>query len=172
MSRAGGQSRRPRRLARFAGRHRFHWGRAVEPLEPRCLLAAQPLITEFMAVNDGALEDGDGNSPDWIEIHNAGDVPLDLAGYRLTDSAQELSRWVFPSVELAPGQYRVIFASGQDADDYVDAAGNLHTNFALKGEGEYLALVAPTGRSCRSLARPAPTTCRSCPTSRTELPSK
>ena len=33
-----------------------------ESLEPRCMLAANPIILEFMASNDSTLLDGDGNS--------------------------------------------------------------------------------------------------------------
>jgi hypothetical protein len=117
----------------------------LEALEPRYLLSGNPVITEFMAQNDDALQDGDGNRPDWIEIYNPSDAAVDLAGYRLSDKADNLSRWVFPHVELGPGDYLVVFASGQEAANYVDAAGNLHTNFSLRAEGEYLALVAPDG---------------------------
>ena len=103
------------------------------------------MITEFMASNQGTLDDGDGNSTDWIEIHNAGDEAIDLAGYRLTDDAEELNKWTFPSVNLEPGGYLVVFASGQDTANYVDAAGKLHTNFKLSAAGEFVGLVAPDG---------------------------
>jgi hypothetical protein len=117
----------------------------LEPLEARQLLAANLMITEFMASNQGTLDDGDGNSTDWIEIHNAGDEAIDLAGYRLTDDAEELNKWTFPSVNLEPGGYVVVFASGQDTANYVDAAGKLHTNFNLSAAGEFVGLVAPDG---------------------------
>ena len=52
----------------------------VESLEPRHLLTGLPMLTEFMAKNEGFWEDGDGNAPDWIEIQNVGDTTLDLAG--------------------------------------------------------------------------------------------
>ena len=42
-----------------------------------------------------------------------------------------------------PGEYHVVFASGQLTPDYVDAAGHAHTNFRRGGGGEYAALVAP-----------------------------
>jgi hypothetical protein len=115
----------------------------MEPLENRLLLAAHPVVTEFMASNGSTLDDGDGNSPDWIEVFNAGDAAVDLVGYRQTDKLDNLSRWSFPQVVLQPKDYLVIFASNQELDDYVDAAGNLHTNFALDADGEYLALIAP-----------------------------
>lgn len=114
----------------------------IETLEARHLLAAQPLITEFMASNAGVLVDGNGAESDWIEIHNAGDQSIDLAGYRLTDDAGDPSKWEFPSVVLDAGAYLTVFASG---DGTPDAAGNLHTNFALSAGGEYLAFVSPLG---------------------------
>ena len=126
-----------------------------EPLEQRHLLAGIPIISEFMAKNDGFFDDGDGNSPDWIEIQNVGDETLDLAGYRLTDKPDDLSRWTFPSVTLQPGEYRVVFASGQDVDNYSDALGHLHTNFSLSADGEFLALVDPNGTIVSQLGTPS-----------------
>ncbi|MHC4717404.1 MAG: lamin tail domain-containing protein, partial [Planctomycetota bacterium] len=52
----------------------------------------------------------------------------------------DLRKWVFPSVNLPAGGYMVGFASDSDL---TDPAGELHTNFKLKGEGEYLGLVRP-----------------------------
>ena len=62
----------------------------VEPLEPRQLLTGDLVISEFMARNDGGLRDGDGRASDWIEIFNGGQDTIDLAGYRLTDDAENL----------------------------------------------------------------------------------
>ena len=44
--------------------------------------------------------------------------------------------------------------SGQDADNYVDAEGYLHTNFRLASSGEYLALVKPDGQTITSQYTP------------------
>jgi hypothetical protein len=117
----------------------------LENLEPRQLLAASPIISEFLARNDGGLRDGDGRTSDWIEIFNAGDQSVNLEGYRLTDDRQDLARYVFPTVNLDPGQYRIVFASGRQGGDPVDADGNLHTNFTLRRSEDYIALVSPTG---------------------------
>jgi len=111
-----------------------------EQLEPRLLLDAEPLITEFMAINSGTLADEDGDSSDWLEIHNAGDAAVNLDGWHLTDDQSDLTRWEFPSRLLVAGGYLVVFASGKDR-----TGGELHTNFALNGDGEYLALVQPDG---------------------------
>ncbi|WP_197528396.1 lamin tail domain-containing protein [Aeoliella mucimassa] len=114
-----------------------------ESLETRCMLAAQPIITEFLASNSDVLDDEDGDSSDWIELYNAGDMPLDLNGWYLTDDAGDLTQWSFPAVTLGAGDYLVVFASGKDR---ADADGTeLHTNFSLSAAGEYLGLVEPDG---------------------------
>ena len=120
----------------------------VEHLEPRCLLAVTPIISEFMASNDNTLDDGDGRSSDWIEIYNPTDAAVDLAGWHLTDDIGELTKWEFPATAqsvLDPGEYLLVFASGQSVDDYVDPLGFLHTNFRLSAGGEFLGLTAPSG---------------------------
>lgn len=114
-----------------------------ESLESRHLLAASPIISEFVASNDSTAEDGFGNDSDWIEIYNAGDEPVDLLGYHLTDKQDELTKWTFPETTmLEPGQFLLVFASSQDSKD---PAGYWHTNFKLSSSGEYVALVSPTG---------------------------
>lgn len=117
----------------------------IERLEERCVLAATPLITEFMASNSTTLLDGNGDSSDWVEIYNPTAAAINLAGWHLTDSAGNLQKWTFPSIMLGSGEYLVVFASSQPVDNYVDPGGNHHTNFALSASGEYLALVDPTG---------------------------
>ncbi|MEJ6644718.1 MAG: lamin tail domain-containing protein [Akkermansiaceae bacterium] len=108
-------------------------------------------INEFMAGNGSTLNDGDGNSSDWIEIYNAGPGTADLSGWFLTDSASSPQMWQFPAgTTLAQNGYLIVFASGQTTDTYLDAGGFLHTNFKLATEGEYLALVMPDGITVKS----------------------
>jgi hypothetical protein len=115
---------------------------SFEALEARLALAANPVITEFMASNSSTLLDGNGVASDWIEIYNKGDQAVNLAGYSLTDDRLDLDKWSFPSVTLNAGAYLVVFASGNGTPD---PGGNLHTNFALSAGGEYLGLVSPGG---------------------------
>lgn len=105
-------------------------------------LAAQPIISEFVASNDGSLLDDNGNSSDWIELFNAGDLTVDLAGYSLTDDPAFIDKWVFPSVTLAPNEYMIVFA-GDDLDP--GSGFDLYTGFALSAGGEYLGLYDPSG---------------------------
>ena len=126
---------------RRLGRQR--WQLRLEILEHRQLLAASPIITEIVANNDDTLFDGDDIPSDWIELYNAGDENLDLNGWYLTDDAGNIAKWQFPAVNLDAGRYLIVFASGHVGGDYIDPAGNLHTNFNLSANGEYLALVRP-----------------------------
>ena len=113
-------------------------------------------INEFMANNSRILNDGDGNSSDWIELYNAGPGPVDLGGWYLTDSSSNLNKWEFPGgTTLAEDAYLIVFASGQNVDDYVDGSGYLHTNFKLTTGGEYLALVMPDGTTPKSEFTPS-----------------
>ncbi|MCA9261748.1 MAG: lamin tail domain-containing protein, partial [Planctomycetales bacterium] len=125
-------------MAKHARDRQRTW--SCERLEPRQLLAAAPIITEFMAANSSTLADGYGRYADWIELYNAGDASVDLAGWHLTDDPADLAKWQFPSTSqslLAPGEFLTVFASG---DGLPDVAGNLHANFALAAAGEHLIL--------------------------------
>ncbi|WP_193212940.1 lamin tail domain-containing protein, partial [Luteolibacter marinus] len=100
------------------------------------------MITEFMAKNQTTATDEDGDFSDWIEVHNPTAAPVSLDDWYLTDSATELTKWRFPNITLAPGEFRVIWASGKNRRF---ANQPLHTNFSLDADGEYLALVLPDG---------------------------
>ena len=115
---------------------------SFQSLEPRHLLAADPLVTEVMASNTRTLDDGNGLSSDWIEIYNAGDVAADLTGWHLTDDINDPMKWSFPSVQVQPDSFLVVFASGEGEPDHL---GYFHTNFRLSSAGETVALVRPEG---------------------------
>lgn len=101
---------------------------------------ADVAINEFMAVNRDSIRDAEGEAADWIELLNRGAHPVDLGGWSLTDDPADLTKWTFPSTNLAPGALLVVFASGKDRRV---PGTELHTSFALSGSGEYLALVNP-----------------------------
>ncbi|MEO1524919.1 MAG: lamin tail domain-containing protein [Planctomycetota bacterium] len=114
----------------------------LQQLEHRVVLAATPVISEFLASNAGGLEDEDGDSSDWVEIYNPGSTSIDLTGWHLTDDSSDLTRWSFPSTTLGAAESLVVFASGKNR---AIADSELHTNFSLTRDGEYLALVDPMG---------------------------
>lgn len=98
-------------------------------------------ISEIVARNEFSFEDGYGNHPDWVELHNPGNVAVDLTGYGLSDDVTRPMKWVFPEVSIPAHGYLVVFASGRD--DAVDPAGGIHTSWRLKGDGESVVLTAP-----------------------------
>ncbi len=99
-------------------------------------------ISEIVADNAGTLTDSDGDSPDWIELHNPGENPVNLGGWYLTDDPANLAKWPLPATNIAAKGFIVIFAS--DKNRAVPGA-ELHTNFKLSAAGEYIALVRPDG---------------------------
>jgi hypothetical protein len=103
---------------------------------------SDPVISEFMTDNESTTVDEDGAFSDWIEIHNPTAAAIPLAGWYLTDKAADLTQWRFPAVDLAPGEFLIIWASGKNRS--VPGAP-LHTNFSLSKDGEFLALVRPDG---------------------------
>ena len=112
----------------------------MENLESRLLMAAQPVISEFLAKNTQTLLDGNGNYSDWVELQNTGDAAADLTGWHLSDDPTAPDKWTFPATTLAAGGFLVVFADGTGT---VDSAGNLHTNFSLDTDGETLQLNRP-----------------------------
>ncbi|MDG2423073.1 MAG: CotH kinase family protein [Phycisphaerales bacterium] len=98
------------------------------------------VISEFMAKNDNTLEDEDGDSSDWIELCNISNAPINLGDWSLTDDPELLDKWIFPTIQLLPGQSLIVFASDKDR---TDPQQPLHTNFKLSANGEYLGLVGP-----------------------------
>lgn len=98
-----------------------------------------PFISEFLASNGDNLRDEDGDTSDWIEICNNSGNSVNLVGWSLTDDPEQPRRWVFPEVVLEPSEYLIVFASGKDRTATEEA--NLHANFSLERNGEYLALI-------------------------------
>ena len=96
------------------------------------------ILNELMAANSTGLRDEDGDASDWIELRNLNSVPVDLAGWFLTDEAGNLAKWRFPSVALEPNGFLVVFASGKNRGTNLN---RLHTNFQLASGGEFLALI-------------------------------
>jgi hypothetical protein len=115
--------------------------------------AQGPLLSEFQASNTDTLYDADGDSSDWIEVHNPTAGSLDLSDWYLSDDASNLTRWQIPSPTLLPaGGYLIVFASGKDR---TTPGAQYHTNFKLKSAGEFLGLTRPDGTTIEQAYAPA-----------------
>ena len=95
-----------------------------------------------MASNSTTLADEDGDYEDWIELRNLTTQTLSLGGWYLTDDALDPRRWRFPGASIPADGFLLVFASGKNRQD---PARQLHTNFRLNADGEYLALLRPDG---------------------------
>ncbi len=97
------------------------------------------IINEFMADNQTAYQDESGEFEDWIEIFNAGQQVVNLAGFYFTDDLSDPFKYMIPDnfpdqTTIHPGEYLVLFA---DQDTLL---GPLHLNFRLGTAGEEIGL--------------------------------
>lgn len=104
--------------------------------------AGQVVINEFMANNASTVRDEHVDYDDWVEIYNAGNQAVDLAGFHLTDDSLKPAKFCipmgFPSVTtIAPHCFLVIWCDNEGRD------GPLHANFKLSGMGEFVGIVGP-----------------------------
>jgi hypothetical protein len=112
-------------------------GRALSLSTPRPRPAGDIVINEFLASNGRGLTDEEGDSADWIELYNRGSRPVNLSGWSLTDDPTRPEKWSFPDISLNSGEYLLVFASGKNRRT---PGAALHTNFRLRGAGDFLGL--------------------------------
>lgn len=93
-------------------------------------------INEFMASNGDTLEDRKGESPDWIELYNTSDQPVNIKGLCLSDGKKTLDKFVFPEVIIPANGYLVVFASGVEEVTEEE----IHVPFKLSADGERVVL--------------------------------
>jgi hypothetical protein len=96
------------------------------------------VINELLPVNNTVAADQDGEYDDWIEMYNTAPVSLDLSGYYLSDSKNDLSKWQIPTGTFISAKgYLIIWA---DTDT---TQNGLHSNFKLSHLGEKVLFVNP-----------------------------
>jgi len=105
---------------------------------------AQLYINEVIPSNDNIIADNYGEYDDVIEIYNAGNTPVNLAGYYLSDDTGSPLLWQIPATDAAlttvpAGGYLIFWA-----DDETTQGAN-HLNFKLNGSGESVILTNPDG---------------------------
>ena len=76
------------------------------------------ILTEVDPVNL-VYKDHEGDDPGWIELRNISDKTVNLSGMALTDSKDELNKWVFGKVSMPAGSTMLVYLSGKDLPDYV-----------------------------------------------------
>ena len=107
---------------------------------------ANLVINELMSDNTWSITDAVGEHEDWFEVHNPTDVAVDLAGYYLSDSWNNPTKYRVPvgipdSTTIPAGGFKLFWA------DEDGQQGWNHVNFRLSNAGEHLALRSPDGFS-------------------------
>ena len=102
-------------------------------------------VSELMVKNRATLPDEDGDFPDWLELENVSDLTVDLSGWMMRDSEKK-PFWIFPALQLEPGERTLLFLSGKDLPG--------HADFSLS-EGETLQLLTDLGAPVAELCIPA-----------------
>jgi hypothetical protein len=108
-----------------------------------------PDAARFLARHPG-LDPADGDFDDWFELFNAGDAPVDLTGFSLTDDPARPRRAVIPGgFVLPPRGFLLVWADGEPEQT---RPGALHVDFRLARGGSHLALHDPAGREVDRVA--------------------
>ena len=63
-------------------------------------------LNEILASNRAGRLDDEGQTSDWVEIYNPGNVSMRLGGYRLTNDPKDTDKWAFPNTRIPAGGYR------------------------------------------------------------------
>ncbi len=108
-------------------------------LDPNYVPPQEVRLNELLTANVNGLRDEDNQPQDWVELKNLGSNAVSLAGWSLTDDANQQDKWVFPSVTMPAGGLLIVFCSAKDRKPTAPGT-KLHTNFKLNPDGEYLAL--------------------------------
>jgi hypothetical protein len=77
-------------------------------------LTAQTVRINEVVSSNSVYLDEDGDTPDWLEIHNFGTQDVSINGWSLSDDVNDLIKWTFPNITLTPNQYMLLWASSKD----------------------------------------------------------
>lgn len=94
-------------------------GRSELDVAPPCPPQPPVWINEIVASNFTGIEDDRGETSDWIELHNGSEESVSLDGWGLSDDPDDPFRWTLPNLTLAPNEYLLIFADGEEQTDGV-----------------------------------------------------
>lgn len=75
---------------------------------------SQIVINEGSNRNFTTIADEDGDYKDWIELYNTDSDTVSMAGFSLTDDSLVPQKWIFPAINMLPGEYKTVFCSGKN----------------------------------------------------------
>jgi gliding motility-associated-like protein len=114
---------------------------------------AQVVINEYSAANFSTITDNFGDTPDWIELYNAGGSAVNLSNYFLSDKITNPLKWQLPNINMNPGQRIIFWASNRNTIIGID----YHTNFKItQSEGSDIISLADNMANILDLVNVAP----------------
>lgn len=123
--------------------------------EPMSMDSARPtvptsvLVSELMASNGSSHQDENGDFDDWVELHNQGELEVELLGWRIADENDYAKAFEFTESTIIPaGGFLVIWADDEPEQ------GPLHATFKLSSSGETVILYGPNGEIVHQLQFP------------------
>ncbi|NLT98557.1 MAG: lamin tail domain-containing protein, partial [Christensenellaceae bacterium] len=96
------------------------------------------VISEVVTSNSNSLKDPLFGQPDWIELYNSADSPINLSGYTFSEGRN--NTYTFPDIEIKPGEYLVVYCCAFSEGVETEA---LCTGFKLSKKGVTLTLSTP-----------------------------
>lgn len=117
-------------------------------IEPICKAdSTEPLrISEALFRNTYSIIDSYGDHADYVELYNAGEEPVALQEYYLSDDFSQPMKWRCPERKLQPGEYFLIFLTGRESTDH-----EVHAPFSVSGSDDGLQLFHRASRTIQQL---------------------
>ncbi len=106
--------------------------------------ADYPFLPPGVIVINEVLARGGGTDGDWIELHNAGAVPVDIGGWYLSDSGPDPYKYRIADGTVLPGGGYRVFREAETFGAPGRDPGCL-TPFALGADGDTVRLLGPGG---------------------------
>lgn len=101
------------------------------------------ILVEIMSRNRSALSDSAGRYSDYIILYNRSTQEVSVNGWYLSDDSMNRRKWKLPDETIPSGGTLIVYADKLDE--------GLHTNFALKSEGEEVILSNSEGKRMDSV---------------------
>jgi hypothetical protein len=83
------------------------------------------------------VTDESGDFDGWVEFFNGGALPINLTGVQLSTDLTGPGRWEIPAVLIMPGEHKLVWLDGQQAE------GALHAPVEMVTTEDVIRLAAP-----------------------------
>ena len=98
---------------------------------------AQTVRINEVVSSNSLYSDEDGDTPDWLELHNYGKEEVSIHGWSLSDDIDNFTKWTFPNITLPPNKYLLLWASSKDRS-------NISYSRTLINQGDIFKYSIPT----------------------------